>query len=269
MAVATVTQVNVAPVKALGLVHPDEVMLERTGVAGNRRFHLIDERGRRYNQLRDGRLVQIRPDYDAEAGRLTLAFPDGTVADEAVAHGDEITVDFYARPVQGRLVEGPWADALSAWVGRPLRLVESEPGLAVDRARGQVSLVSEESLVELARQSGRDSVDGRRFRMLFQIAGVEPHAEDEWVGHRIQVGEAVIELRGDVGRCAITTQNPDSGVPDFDTLRTIDAYRPRTNNAGGREHIPFGVYGDVVRRGVVRVGDPVQMLEPSLLDATA
>jgi len=98
---------------------------------------------------------------------------------------------------------------------------------------------------------------------------VEPHAEDEWVGHRIQVGEAVIELRGDVGRCAITTQNPDSGVPDFDTLRTIDAYRPRTNNAAGREHIPFGVYGDVVRPGVVRVGDPVQMLEPSLLDATA
>jgi hypothetical protein len=267
--VATVTQINVAPVKALGLVHPDEVLLERTGVAENRRFHLVDGRGRRYNQIRDGRLVQIRPEYDAEAGRLTLAFPDGTVADGTLAYAGEITVDFYGRPVQGRLVEGPWSEAVSGWVGRPLRLVESEPGLAVDRARGQVSLVSEESLAELARRSGRDSVDGRRFRMLFHIAGVEPHEEDEWLARRIQVGDAVVELRGDVGRCAITTQNPETGVPDFDTLRTIDDYRPRRSNESGSEPVPFGVYGDVVRAGVVRVGDPVEVLEPSLLDATA
>jgi uncharacterized protein YcbX len=267
--VAIVTRINVAPVKALGLVHPDEVLLERTGVADNRRFHVIDADGRRYNQIRNGRLVQIRPAYDAAVGRLTLSFPDGTVADGTVAHGEAITVDFYGRAVPGRLVEGPWSEALSGWAARPLRLVESEPGLAVDRGRGQISLVSEESLAELARQSGRDNVDGRRFRMLFEIAGVEPHGEDEWLGRRVQVGDAVVALRGDVGRCAITTQNPDTGVPDFDTLRTIDGYRPRRPKAAGREPIPFGVYGDVVEAGVVRVGDPVGVVEPSLLDATA
>ncbi len=266
---AEVSQINVAPVKALGLVHPDEVVLERTGVADNRRFHLVDATGRRYNQLRNGGLVQIRPEYDAEAGRLTLSFPDGTVADGVVAHAEEITVDFYGRPVRGRLVEGPWAEALSSLAGRPLRVVESEPGAAVDRARGQVSLVSEESLAELARQAGRDRVDGRRFRMLFQLRGVAPHAEDEWLKRRVRIGDAVVELRGDVGRCAITTQNPETGAPDFDTLRTIDGYRVRTHNAAAKEHIPFGVYGDVVTAGVVRVGDPVEVLEPSLLDATA
>lgn len=266
---ATVTQINVAPVKALGLVHPDEVLLERTGVAENRRFHVVDERGRRYNQIRNGRLVQVRPGYDAEAGRLKLTFPDGVVADGTVSLGAAITIDFYGRGVRGRLVEGPWSEALTRWAGRVLQLVESAPGEAVDRGSGQVSLVSDESLQELARQSGRDSVDGRRFRMLFQIAGVEPHEEDGWVEHRIRVGDAVVRLRGDVGRCAITTQNPDTGVPDFDTLRTIGSYRARTHNAAGNEHIPFGVYGDVVQAGVVRVGDPVESMEPSLLDATA
>src|SRR5215204_2940654 len=48
-----------------GLVHPDEVALERTGVAANRRFHIVDEEGRRYNQIRNGELVQIKPEYDA------------------------------------------------------------------------------------------------------------------------------------------------------------------------------------------------------------
>jgi uncharacterized protein YcbX len=267
--VPTVSRINVAPVKALGLVHPDEVLLERTGVAENRRFHLVDEGGRRYNQLRNGRLVQVRPAYDAGAERLTLSFPDGTVADGVVALGEEITVDFYGRPVTGRLVEGPWPEALSRWVGRPLRLVRSEPGEAVDRGRGQVSLVSEGSLAELARHGGREHVDGRRFRMLFEIEGCDAHAEDGWVKRRIRIGDAVVRVLNDVGRCAITTQNPETGVPDFDTLRTIYGYRGRTTNLAGEQHVPFGVYGEVVRVGAVRVGDPVDPLELSLLDATA
>jgi uncharacterized protein len=267
--VPTVSQINVAPVKALGLVHPEEVLLEETGVAENRRFHIVDEEGRRYNQVRNGELVRVRPEYDAEGEHLTLRFPDGAVAEGEVALADEITVDFYGRPVSGRLVKGPWSEALSRSVGRPLRLVQSAPGAAVDRVRGQVSLVSEESLAELARQAGRDHVDGRRFRMLFQIEGCKPHEEDEWLKRRVRIGDAVVKLRFDVGRCAITTQNPATGVPDFDTLRAIDSYRVRTRNQAGKEHIPFGVYGDVVRAGVARVGDTVEPLELSLLDATA
>ena len=265
----TVSRINVAPVKALALVHPDKVMLERTGVRENRGFHIVDGNGRRYNQIRNGELVRIRPEYDSAQGRLTLRFPDGTVADGEVALGDEITVDFYGRLVRGHVVEGPWSEALSRWVGRPLWLVQSPPGAAVDRGSGQVSLISEESLAELARQARRDHVDGRRFRMLFQIEGCEPHQEDEWLKRRIRIGDAVVRLRGDVGRCAITTQNPETGIPDFDTLRAIDAYRERTANAAGKEHIPFGVYGDVVRAGVVRVGDAVEPLELSLLDTRA
>jgi uncharacterized protein YcbX len=256
--VPTVSQINVAPVKALGLVHPDEVMLESTGVRENRRFHVVDERGRRYNQLRNGRLVQIRPEYDADTERLTLRLPDGTVADGDVALGDEITVDFYGRPVEGRFVVGPWSDALSQWTGRPLRLVQSPPGAAVDRGSGQVSICSEESLAELARHAGREHVDGRRFRMLFHVAGGSPHEEDEWVKRTVQIGDAVVRLRNDVGRCAITTQNPDTGIPDFDTLRTISAYRPLTANEAGKKHVPFGVYGEVVEPGRVAVGDSVE-----------
>jgi hypothetical protein len=40
-----VVRISVAPVKALGLVHPDEVMLEQGDVAGDRCFWLRDEQG--------------------------------------------------------------------------------------------------------------------------------------------------------------------------------------------------------------------------------
>jgi uncharacterized protein YcbX len=268
MGMPSVARISIAPVKGLALVETDEVMLEQTGVAANRRFHLVDANGRRYNQLRNGALVQIRPEYEGE--RLALRFPDGTVADGDVALGDEITTDFYGRPVTGRLVEGPWSAALSQWAGRDLRLVQSDPGAAVDRGRGHVSMVSRASLEELGRQAGQEgAVDGRRFRMLFELDGCQPHVVDVWVKRHVRVGDAVAYLRNDVGRCAITTQNPDSGAPDFDTLRTIKAYRAETANEKGKKHLPFGVYGEVVEPGRVAVGDSVEVVELSLLERTA
>jgi uncharacterized protein YcbX len=262
--IATITRISIAPVKGLALVHPDAVELQRTGVAANRRFHIVDAAGRRYNQLRNGELVRIEPRYDPDQERLTLTFPDETIADEVVELGAEVTTDFYGRPVTGHIVEGPWSEALSQWTGRPLRLVQSPPGTAVDRGRGHVSLISRASLAELASQAGEaEPVDGRRFRMLFEIDGVGAHGEDAWLNRRLRVGEALVRLRGRVGRCAITTQNPDTGLPDFDTLRVLKAYR----GVNEKRELDFGVYGEVLEPGLVSVGDTVEPLELSLLDA--
>lgn len=256
-----VSWLSIAPVKGLALVHPAEVKLERTGVAENRRFYLVDGDGRQFGLLRDGLLVRIRPTYDPEADRLVLRFPDGSTVDGEVVVGEPVTTRFgRTRAVTGRLVEGPWSEAISAHAGRTLRLVKTdEPGGGVDRGGGQVSLVSDASVEEIGRQGGRDDVDARRFRMLVGVEGCAPHEEDEWVGRHLRVGEAVVVLRGHVARCAITTQNPETGIPDFDTLRTIKAYRGLRD--GG---LDFGVYGEVVEPGWARVGDPVEPLDANV-----
>ena len=255
----SVSRISIAPVKGLGLVHPDSVLLEDTGVRENRRFHIVDADGRRFNQLRDGGLVQIRPEYDANAEYLTLTFPDGPAAAGTVALGDEITTDFYGRPVTGQLVEGPWSAALSTWLRRPLRLVQSSPGAAVDRNRGEVSLVSAASLAALAEQGGRDApVDGRRFRMLFELEGCEPHEEDGWVKRHVQIGDAVVKIRGDVG----TLRHHDAKSGDRRAgLRHVahdPEYRPFSENEAGKRHIPFGVFGEVTEPGRVAIGDAVE-----------
>ena len=263
---AVVSRISIAPVKGLALAHPDEVQVDTTGVLANRRFYVVDDRGRRYGQIRNGRLVQIRAAYDPEREHLALTFPDGTIAEGIVDLAEETTTDFYGRPVNGRVVAGPWATALSAWCGRSLRLVQPAAGQAVDRARGHVSLVSEASLRELARQANENEpVDGRRFRMLFQADGLRAHEEDTWLRRKVRIGEVLVRFRGVVGRCAITTQNPDTGLPDFDTLRVLNAYR----GLDAKRELPFGVYGEVLEPGRVRVGDLAEPLELSLLDATA
>ena len=101
--------------------------------------------------------------------------------------------------------------------------------------------------------------------MLFELEGCKPHEEDSWAKRHVRIGGATIRIRGDVGRCAITTQNPETGKPDFDTLRTIRGYRDWTENEAGKRHIPFGVYGEVTEPGAVAVGDRVEVVEQTLL----
>jgi uncharacterized protein YcbX len=254
-----VTWITYAPVKGLGLVSVDDVELEEAGVRGNRRFHLIGDDGRLVNGKFAGQLVQIRASAHPDGRSLSLELPDGSSVAGEVETGEAVVTSFYGQPVGGHLVGGEFAEAISAFAGRPLRLVRvDETGTGNDRGpEGSVSIVSQGALDLLAREAGVEGVDGRRFRMLFGLDGVAAHVEDAWVGRRVAVGSAVVTVRGLVGRCAVTTQNPETGVKDLDTLRTIRRYRPEVE---GEEPLPIGVWGGVEQPGRVRVGDTVEPL---------
>ncbi len=256
---AAVTSITYAPVKGLALSRVEEIELELTGVRDNRRFHLITDDGRLVNGKVAGTLVQVAATTDRDGKTLSLRFPDGSTLDGDAALGDPVETSFYGRPVAGRLVEGPFSEAITSFVGRPLRLVRvNEPGAGSDRGIGaSVSVVSSGTLDTLAREAGQERIDGRRFRMLFGIDGVEPHTEEHWVGRRVGFGDAVVRLQAHVGRCAVTTHDPDTGLPDLDTLRILKGYRSEVES---EEPLPIGVWGGVERPGIVRVGDPVQPL---------
>ncbi len=263
---ARVVRISIAPVKSLGLVHPDEVELESHGVRGNRRFWLVDADGRVFNGKRNGPMVRIRPEWDEDTRILALTFPDGARVEGTVELGDAVDAEMYGHPHPSRRVLGPWEDAISEFVGRRLTLLWAEQH-AADRGYrgGTVSLVSRGSLERLREEAGADEpVDGRRFRMLLEIDGVSAHEEDEWLGTQVRVGDATILLNGDIGRCVVTSQDPNTGVTTLDTLGALAAYR----REGRNEPLPFGVYGAVAVPGRVRVGDSVQPLQDRLLAAT-
>ncbi len=177
---AHVVRISIAPVKSLGLVHPESVELLPEGVQGDRRFWLVDADGRLFNNKRNGPIVTIRPDWDEATRRLSLGFPDGTQVGGTVELGEPVAAELYRCPHPSRRVIGPWEEAISSCVGRPLTLLWSERH-ATDRgvAGGTVSLVSRGSLERLRDEAGAgEPVDGRRFRMMFEIDGVAAHEED-------------------------------------------------------------------------------------------
>ena len=256
---ARVARISVAPVKGLALVHPGEVVLAPGGVAGDRRFWLQDAEGRLVNGKTHGELLRVRAEWNEETRRLALTFPDGESVAGVVEPGDPVEATLWKQPHPSRSVPGPWQEALSYYAGEPLTLLWSESGAVAPGVRGgAASLVSRGSLERLREQAGAEApVDGRRFRMLLEIDGVGAHAEDGWIGQRVQVGDAVLAFVGDVGRCVVTTRNPDTGISDLDTLGTLAGYR----REGRTEPLPFGVHGAVVVPGRVRVGDAVTLLE--------
>jgi uncharacterized protein YcbX len=253
---ARVAWITIAPVKGLALVEREQASLDERGVHDDRRFHLIDEQGLLVNGKRFGRLVQVVPDWNETDGVLRLTLPEGRQLEGAIDLGEPVSTIFYGRPVPGRVVNGPFGKALSELVGERLRFIRSdEPGDGVDRGSGgAVTILGAASLDRLAKVAGVESVDRRRFRMLFGIDGIAAHEEDTWIGRRVSLGEAVVEPLGNVGRCAVTTQNPDTGLPDLATLHALTAYRGIMITT---EPLPFGIVGRVVKPGLVRIGDPV------------
>jgi uncharacterized protein YcbX len=253
-----VAWIHVAPIKSLQIQELEHIELTKRGVENDRRFCIVDPEGRMLNAKRVPAFVSIRPHFSDDMRRLTLYMPDGTEDSGPVDLGDATLVSIYHRSVPARVVEGPWADALSAVAGRPVRLVRfDEPGEGVDRAAkgAGATLLGQESLRAIAEAAGLETaVDPRRFRMLIGVSGTPPHEEDTWIGSRVRVGGAVVIPKGNVGRCAVTTLDPLTAVSDLDTLAALASYR---GDKVTSEPLAFGVWARIAEPGAVNIGDDV------------
>ena len=150
--------------------------------------------------------------------------------------GPSTRVVIYGRRVRGHVVEGPWADALSDVVGRQLTLVErDDAGWATDLR--PATLVSQASL-------GVIDGDGRRFRMLLEVDGLEAFEEEQWRNRRVRVGEAMLLItRPDAPLCRPVHQ------PRYWSPRPERPSRTRRKTRHGRRgSVPRGVRGSASTR---------------------
>lgn len=253
-----VAWLHVAPVKGLLIEQRDQVVLGEHGVEDDRRFCLIDETGHVLNGKRLAAVGTVAARYDPATDRLELRFADDGAVSDKVRLGDELEVHIFGSVGPAHFVEGPWNAALTEWLGRPVRLVRfDEPGSGHDRAReaAGASLLSLASLERMAKEAGIDTpVDPRRFRMLIGIDGATAHQEDEWIGRRVRVGEAVVVPAGNIGRCVTTTRRPGTAESDLDTLHLLAQYR---RDVPTSEALPFGIWARVARPGRIALGDDI------------
>ena len=222
MAVARISRINTTPVKSLH--HPEFVELGPDGALEDRRFLFVDDGRRLYNGKRDTSLVRTTASWDLGSRILSMTVPSGEAIEAVPVRSRAEVVEVYGRQVRGHAVAGPWADS------RPATLI----------SRSSVGLIDG---------------DGRRFRMLFELDGLEALGEEAWNGRRVRVGEATLLVGVPTPRCAVPSASPDTGCRDRDVLRELLERRGPVDGDSC-----LGVYAAVLEPGMVRVGDEVEVL---------
>ncbi|SEC42112.1 hypothetical protein SAMN05216532_1345 [Streptomyces sp. 2231.1] len=270
---AEVQSIHVHPVKAFRGLSPREAVVEPWGLAGDRRWTLIDDGGKVVTQREQPRLALAAAEPLAGGG-VRLSAP-GRAPLTVMVPEPEATV-----PVNifGTKVEAvPAAAAAHAWCSAYLeaevRLVHLDdpatrrpvdpgfalPGETVSFADGYPLLVTTtasldalNSLVAEGDHAHEGPLPMNRFRPNVVVAGTEPWAEDHW--SRISIGEVVLRAAKTSARCVVTTTDQDTGVRGREPLRTLARHR----RVDGR--LVFGQNLVPLSTGTIRIGDPVRVL---------
>lgn len=229
--VGTILEIRRYPVKSLGGESMTAAsLLPGDGIAGDRFFVLhAPETGAivQASRPRDwpGAMETAAAYIAGDSGTLRYTLPDGT----------EISSDDPAA-----------ADLLAKALGRPVALIESaEVGRIKD---GDVHILTTASLAALAALHPEGRFEPRRFRpslVIESLPGAEGFVENDWVGRRLRIGEAVLRVSDRTVRCVLPTLAQGDLPKDPDILRTV------VKNNGG----DAGVYAMIETPGRIRVGD--------------
>ena len=225
------------------------VDLTLDGPVGDRVFCLVDTaRGRVVRTAENPTLMQAKATWND--GVLTVSLPGVVVDGVPGSRGETRTLDYWGRGVELEIVEGPWALALSAFLGYDVVLARAGVGQVVYGA--SVSLVTTGSLDELSRRVGARVLDSQ-LRATFTVHTDAPHIEDAWIGRRLVLGKAEIEVRGAIPRCRVIDLDPATGRGRTEGLKALADYRRQGNE------LVFGVDAVVTTAGRVHVGDDVHL----------
>ena len=262
-----ITAVHSYPVKGCHRLDHDEARVEPWGLAGDRRWMIVDPDGVGITQREMPRLSQLtaRP----RPGGLRLSapgLPDLDI-DEPVDGAAEFARVFKSKtPVPVRVAEKAWSSEL---LGCDARLVwQADPGgrtieeFALDTDRVSLAdgypllLANQASLDDLNEWLGDEAVPMTRFRPNLVVAGAGPWAEDTWIGRRLRVGGVTFRAAKSCARCVVTTIDQETGIKGRQPLRALGTHRRYADG------LLFAINLIPDATGTVSVGDPMTVLDP-------
>ncbi|HBZ69485.1 MAG TPA: Fe-S oxidoreductase [Deltaproteobacteria bacterium] len=281
-----VAQIWRYPVKSMGGERLDAVQVRTGGLPGDRAWAVRDEeRGRIRGAKKIPRLMRCKARYPLSptqgGGLAEITLPDGsrlTTHDPSAARrlsealGREVTlwplepadrlehyrrgapthpdVALELRSIFGLLPHEPLPD-LSVFPREVLEF-ETPPGTYFDAF--PLLLLTDASLRALQERAPKSVIDVRRFRPNFLIA-VPPQTEGfvelAWLGRKLRIGSARLEVTIACPRCVMTTHGFDDLPQDASIMRTL------VREAAQK----LGVYARIAEPGEVAVGDTVELLD--------
>jgi uncharacterized protein len=266
---ATLSSLCIYPLKSCAPLPVACAEVQPRGLQHDRRWLLVDADGRFITGRQESQLTLVQATPTATGIRFAAAGHEAIDVPLPATGAARLDVTIWGSQVSAACA-GEFADRwFSRVLQHPLRLVHMDAlaHRAIDDARAQpgdevgfadgypLLLISAAALDALnARLPAPVTMD--RFRPNLVVDGVAAHAEDGW--RRIRIGGVEFDVVKACIRCVFTTVDPANGRrdPDGEPLRTLLGYRRGSKGVSFGQHlIPRG-------HGVLRIGDPVCVLDP-------
>jgi uncharacterized protein YcbX len=264
------------PVKSCRGERLAEARVEPWGLAGDRRWMVVDAEGNPVTAREQPRMLLITPELGG-GDKITLSSPGLPDLVVPVPSGTELVP---ANVWGADLLASPAGDEAAAWltgiIGEPARLVYlddptrrpirpdySDPDDRVSFADAfPLLLTTEESLTSLndwiaeGPKAAEGPVPMRRFRPSVVVSGAAAWAEDGW--RRVRIGPVTFRSVKGCDRCVLTTINPDTAAKGHEPIATLARHRRWDGKVWfGVNLIPDNHGPDAV----LHPGDPVEIIE--------
>ncbi|MER6304875.1 MOSC N-terminal beta barrel domain-containing protein [Streptomyces sp. NPDC001657] len=266
--------IHLYPVKSIAGSGPGEAVVEPWGLAGDRRWLLVDAERRQITQRQQPTLALAHAE-ELPGGGLRLTAPGKEpLTVEVPEYTGTLPVEVWRDVVEAVPAGTAAAEWFSAYLGvecrlmyldlpekrRPVDPEYSAPGDTVSFADGfplllttTSSLDALNSLIAQGDHADEGPLPMNRFRPNVVVDGTAPWAEDDW--RRVRIGEVVFEVVKPCSRCVVTTTDQLTAERGKEPLRTLARHRRFGDRlVFGQNLIPRGV-------GTIRVGDPFEILD--------
>ncbi len=263
-----VSQLFIFPIKSLGPISLDEVVVEAAGFQGDRRFMLVDALGVFITQRTRPDLTRFQVEVNEEGYRVFDRLSGfSKVLNNNPQLLDALQVNLWDDHLEVREVGEGWSDWFTELLDEPIHLVmqvPENPRLIAEKYQTvgseqssfadslPILVASEASYVQLEAVYG-SSIDYHRFRANMIVTGSDAFSEDTW--HEISINSVRLFGAKPCARCQLINVEPATGdVDKGGVLKALASFRQKDNK------VYFGQQMVPIQWGKIRVGDELTII---------
>lgn len=259
-----ISSLHTYPVKGGHRLDHDAARVEPWGLAGDRRWMIVDPDGVGITQRQAPALTGLHA-VPRPGGLLLSGFDiaepeDGPKATLRVFRGKPALTARLAPAATAFITDFLGRPARLAWLADPgVRPIQTHalPGDRVSFADGYPLLLTTTASLDAVNdwllEAGDEPVPMTRLRPNVVITGTRPWAEDGWLGGRLRLGDVTFRAAKACSRCVVTTIDQETGEVGRQPLRALGRHRRYDDGLlFGINLIPDLTAGQT---GVIRVGE--------------
>ncbi len=262
---AKLSQITVFPIKSTAGIHLNHSFVEELGLVFDRRFVLVDHKGKFITARTQPKLTLIHSAFSEHGLHVRAPNMPALEIDKRAFGHLYLDVEIWGTQVSGLWCHKDYDTWFSDYLGLPCRLLyfAQQSERFVKGHQTQVAfadgypllLISQASLDDLNERAD-EAVTMDHFRPNLVVKDCSAFAEDSW--KTVQIGEVRFAVVKPCSRCIFTTIDPTTGIKSElnEPLATLQKYRK-----GADGQVYFGQNLVALNEGKISVFDKVEVLE--------